>query len=95
MRIRQEDWSRVNWSDESSMERSSGARPEWVFRTPYGKWNANMVTGKRKSGAISQMVWACFAGAEKSPCVHLVGDPDSKRGGVWTDISAFSRQLPP
>ena len=79
-------WCTVAWSDECSVERGDGENKEWVFRTPYQKWGKNKVQGKRKSGAVSQMVWGVFAGKKKGPCVECVGDPNSKRRGVTGEV---------
>src|SRR5439155_2498031 len=35
---RDEDWRKVIWSDESTVERSKDPRTVWVFRTPNEKW---------------------------------------------------------
>ena len=59
-----EDWLKVNWSDECSVERSEGEEVLWVFRTPADKWKKEMIKPKSKSGRVSQMIWACFVGAE-------------------------------
>lgn len=79
-------WCKVAWSDECSVEKSDGEDQEWVFRTPYQKWEKNKVQGKKKSGAVSQMVWGVFAGGKKGPCVECVGDPNSGRKGVTGEV---------
>lgn len=79
-------WSKVAWSDECSVERDAGEDREWVFRTPYQKWEKNKVQGRRKGGAVSQMVWGIFAGKKKGPCVECVGDPNSQRKGVTGEV---------
>lgn len=38
-----EDWGRVVWSDECSVERGRGNRNEWCFRTPLQKWQRDMI----------------------------------------------------
>ena len=68
----EEQWLKVNWSDECSVEKSSGAKPTWVFRTPGDKWKKVCIAPKKKFGAVSQMVWVCFAGVEKGPMVDMV-----------------------
>ena len=68
------------------MEKSDGEDQEWVFRTPYQKWEKHKVQGKKKSGAVSQMVWGVFAGGKKGPCVECVGDPNSGRKGVAGEV---------
>ena len=78
----EEDWLKVDWSDECSVERSEGEANVWVFRTRYQKFGKKIVKEKRKSALVFQMMWACFAGNKKGPCIGARGDPESKRGGV-------------
>jgi hypothetical protein len=33
----------ICWSDECSVERGRGGEQEWAFRTPYQKWDREMV----------------------------------------------------
>jgi hypothetical protein len=51
-----EEWGLVVWSDECSVERGRGKRPEWVFRTPAQKWDRNMVQTYRASKNMKVMV---------------------------------------
>jgi transposase len=60
-----EEWKRVVWSDECSVEKSSNPDVQWVFRTAKEKWLPECVKGVRKSGGVKTMVWACFAGGLK------------------------------
>ncbi|KAJ5642736.1 hypothetical protein N7490_006736, partial [Penicillium lividum] len=66
-----EDWARVYWSDECTVERGIGVRREWTFTRPQNQ---------PKEG---QMFWAAFSGAERrTGLIPLFGDPNSERGGV-------------
>ena len=69
------------------MERNERGHSVWVFRTPSQKWDRKIINPKQKDTRVSQIVWTCFAGVEKGPCVDLIGDLDSKRGGgCWKGI---------
>lgn len=76
-----EDWLKVIWSDECSVERGSGKRRQWAFRTPQEKWKKDMIQPKRKGKDISIVVWACFCGLNRSELYVLSRDPDAKRNG--------------
>lgn len=39
-----EQWKRVIWIDECSMERGKGRQQEWVFRELHGKWLPENIT---------------------------------------------------
>lgn len=74
-----EDWIRVAWSDECSVEKGADPRQVWVFRTPSEKWLKECINPTQHSGRVSVMVWGCFAGFLKGPIITLVGKVDSKR----------------
>lgn len=67
-----EDWKRVVWSDECSVEKSGDPRTIWVFRTPQEKWNHDCIRDDNHSGRVSLMVWGCFAGSIKGPFVPII-----------------------
>jgi hypothetical protein len=69
------------WSDECSVERGSGAAPQWVFRTPPQKWDKEMVQTYKKGKDISVMVWGCFWGDGRSDLYILDRDFESKKHG--------------
>lgn len=60
-----EQWSKVIWSDECSVEKSKDPRQVWVFRSPGEKWFKDCINPKVKSGEVKLMVWGCFAGRRK------------------------------
>jgi hypothetical protein len=60
-----EQWSKVVWSDECSVEKSKDPRQVWVFKTPGKKWLKDCINPKLKSGLVKLMVWGCFAGKRK------------------------------
>ena len=54
------DWDKVVFSDESTVERGSGKRRQWVFRTPKQKWDRDFVQTYNKGHDISIMVWGAI-----------------------------------
>jgi len=77
-----DDWKKVIWSDECSVERGTGKQQRWVFRTPQQKWDQHMIEPVKKGKDISVMIWAAFSGAYgRSHLVVMERDPDSARGG--------------
>jgi len=38
-----DQWLSVIWSDECSVQRGSGKKIEWCFRTPSQKWNKEFI----------------------------------------------------
>ena len=76
-----EEWATVIWSDECSVERGTGKRREWVFRTPNQKWHKDMIQPYKKGKDVSIMVWACFWGLQRSDLYASTRDATAKRGG--------------
>jgi transposase len=74
-------WAKIIWSDECSVERGTGKRREWCFRTPAQKWNKNMIQPYKKGHDFSIMVWACFWGLEHSNLYALERDFEAKKQG--------------
>jgi transposase len=70
-----EDWIKVGWSDECSVEKGVDPRQVWVFRTPgeAQKYLPQNVAVTDKSGTISLMVWGCFVGTTLGPLVSFRG----------------------
>jgi len=58
----QEQWSKVIWSDECSVERGTGKDQVWCFRTPQQKWQKQMIQTYPKGKEVRQMIWAAFSG---------------------------------
>jgi len=51
-----EEWAKIIWSDECSVERGTSRRREWCFRTPSQKWDKNMIQPYKKGHDFSIMV---------------------------------------
>lgn len=56
-----EDWKRVIFSDESTVQRGKGGRREYCLRTHEQKWDKNCLQTSTKSGGITCMVWGAFS----------------------------------
>lgn len=85
-----EDWKRVFWSDETTVERGQGARKEWTFIPPRDQLQnrdhgIQMTLSKGKQS--KQMFWACFSGApRKTGLIPLYGDPNAQRKGITKEV---------
>ena len=84
------------WSDECSVERGSGKRREWVFRTPDQKWDKDMIQGVPKGKDVSVIVWGAFWGAGQSDLYKLARDFKAKKYGysVNSYIEVLEDNLP-
>jgi len=92
-----EQWMKVIWSDECSVERGTGKERAWGFRFPHEKWNKEMIQPYKKGKGVSVMVWGAFYGkGEQSGLLRLGRDPDSKRGGysAASYIGVLEEELP-
>lgn len=79
-----EDWSKVMFTDECSVERGRGAKPAFVFRTPAQKWTKEMVETEPAGKQLRQMVWGAIWGQcpiYRSNCIALERDFDAKKNG--------------
>ena len=65
----EEDFRSVLWSDECSVEKSKDPRTDWVFRTPYEKWDIDCVKTYEKGPGVKTMLWGCFWGNTKGTFV--------------------------
>jgi transposase len=63
-----EDWRKVCWSDESSIEvRGTGARRVMVRRQKNERFHPHCLAASFKSGRESVMMWGCFQGNKMGP----------------------------
>jgi len=66
-----EEFEKVIWRDECSVEKSKDSKQQWVFREPGEKWLADCIHPKEKDKGISLMVCGCFWGKRKGPLVPI------------------------
>ncbi|KAJ5783167.1 hypothetical protein N7457_004941 [Penicillium paradoxum] len=93
-----EDWARVFWSDECTVERGIGVRQEWTFIRRKDQCRLHQVQGLPYKGRqVKQMFWAAFSGAQRrSGLILLLGGPEPERGGVNRFVirDLYTRNLP-
>lgn len=51
-----EEWSKIIWSDECSVEKRSGKDRTWVFRFPNEKWSKNIIDPYPKRKGVTVMI---------------------------------------
>jgi transposase len=66
-----EEWKKVIWSDESSVELGLSSRKIMVWRSQGERYKADCLAPNRRSGRISVMFWSCFWQDELGPLVAL------------------------
>ena len=76
-----EQWSKIIWSDECSVEKGSGKQRQWMFRFPEEKWNKKIIQPVPKGKGVGVMVWAAFWGEGRSDLYKLARDFESKKIG--------------
>jgi len=72
------DWRKVIWTDECSVERGTGKSRKWVFRTPVDKWKKENIQAVPKGKDVSVMVWGAFWGDGRSDLNKMERDPLAK-----------------
>jgi transposase len=70
-----EDWIKMCWSDEVSVEKGKDPNAVWVFRRrgEQTKFHPGNVNGVLKGGGVSLMLWSCFISNVKGPLVPIEG----------------------
>ena len=76
-----EEWGMIMWSDECSVEKGTGQRREWSFRTPSQKWHPEMVQTYSAGKTMKIMVWGCFWDTGRSNLYIMDRDFESKKHG--------------
>lgn len=56
----EEDWEKIIWTDESSVEIGKGSKVVWVWRKPGERYLERCPTPTFKSGRQSLMIWGCM-----------------------------------
>jgi len=70
-----EEWRKIAWSDEVSVEKGKDPNAVWVFRRSgeHEKYLPDNVNGVLKGGGVSLMLWSCFINNIKGPLVPMEG----------------------
>lgn len=93
-----EDWKRVVWSDECSVEIGKGKRARWVFHLNHRneKWKKEYVVTYSKSKRISIMIWGAIFGGGYSDLYQMNRDPFSARQGFSSQsyLETLEENLP-
>jgi len=91
-----DEWRLIIWSDECSLERGIGGRRVWVFRTPYEKYNKEMICPYKKGKDISVMIWGAIYGNGRSDVVIMERDPAADKSGYTANsyLTVLNDQIP-
>lgn len=82
-----QDWMKVSWSDECTVERGVGIKPLWTFTRPRDQVQLRDIQPVRCSEkGVKQMLWAAFGHNRRTVLVPLAGDPLAARGGVTSRV---------
>ncbi|EED20802.1 transposable element tc1 transposase, putative [Talaromyces stipitatus ATCC 10500] len=78
-----EDWCKVIFTDECSIELGSGKQGRWVFRLNRAgeKWKQRYIQPVKNGKGIRIMVWAAIWGSKRSDLLQLEPDFESKKQG--------------
>jgi len=79
-----EDWRKVIWSDESSIQIGVNPRRQWVIRPKGERLNLQYVKKTFKSAQVKVMVWGCFTGERLGPLI--VCDDDGIGADEYKDM---------
>ena len=62
-----EGWSKVDWTDECSVEIQRSSKHTMVWRKPGERMETDCLQPSLKSGRKTIMIWGCFQGDELGP----------------------------
>lgn len=77
-----DQWRKVVWSDECSVQIGQGQHRQWVFRKPGETWERRMIQPYPKGKQPSIMFWGAFIHTSLSRIVAMRRDENSSRHGV-------------
>jgi transposase len=69
-----EDWFRIIWTDEASVEIGKDSRVPWVWRRPGERYLDKCLVPTFKSGRQSLMIWGCMAYGRLGPLFRMPKD---------------------
>ena len=64
-----EDWAKIIWSDEVSVEVQRSSKYTLIWRRKYERYEADCLQPTFKSGRVTVMMWGCFVGNKLGPLV--------------------------
>ena len=79
-----DDWEKVVWTDESSVEIGKGSKVVWVWRKPGERYLEKCLTPTFKSGRQSLMIWGCMAHGRLGPLIRI--PKDQKNGADYVKL---------
>jgi transposase len=79
-----EEWSKVIWTDETSVELGKQSSQVLVWRSPGEEFNEDCLVPTFKSGRQSLMMWSCMAHGKLGPLVFL--PCDRRDGKAYVDL---------
>jgi len=90
------DWFNVIFTDECSLERGSGKRPQWTWCYAKHRLDPVNVSTYNKGKDISIMIWGAIWKNHRSDVVVMTRDPESPRGGYSANsyIQVLENQVP-
>jgi hypothetical protein len=71
LKMTREDWIRIIWTDESSVEVGKESRESIVWRKPRERYRKECLVPTFKSGRQSVMVWGCISYGMRGPLVRI------------------------
>ena len=81
-----EQWSKIIWSDECSVEKGPGKQRQWVFRFPDEKWKKPMIQPYGKGKEVKVMVWGAFWGGGEVGSLQIGPRFRGKEDGVLREF---------
>lgn len=90
-------WRKIFFSDESTVERGKGTRREYTFIRPADHIKARDIDPVSCHKGLKQMFWAAFSGSgRRTGLIPLFGSPDAPRGGInrMVILVLYQRVLP-
>jgi len=87
-------WGRIIYSDECSLERGAGRRPQWVWGYTNEKYTNSRIKPVKKGRDISYMIWGAIWIGGRSDIVFIERDESSPRGGYtgWSYLQVLRDQ---
>lgn len=82
----EEDWARVVWTDECTVERGKGMERIYTYNRPSEQIRKRDVRQERVNKGIKQMFWAGISHNRRTELIPLEGDPASARQGVSSRV---------